>query len=697
MSIENKLLRKVLETKDWDTIIERGITSKYFTGNNSRAFKWIADFKIEYGNLPEQETFKKHFPEVSLEEDAKESVSYYCDEVRKKVKQNKLVAVLDKATEQINNGKVEECYTDIGKLLLEVNTDFTFAEKVDVGTNTLQRFQDYETSKITGGMTGYPLGIKPIDKQTGGMKDIDLFTFLAPSGKGKALTLDTPVLTTDGWKNMGELTYGDQVFGRDGKPCNIIGIYPQGKKQVYRVTFADDTYVDCCKDHLWNYSTIHRANKGYSDYKVATTEELYNNSIAKLTTKEGYKNIFIPVCKPIEFSKKPLPLDPYVLGTELKTKFIPKEYLYADINSRRKLLAGLIDTDGNVNPKGATTYSTSSMQLAKDVQELGRGLGYRVYIRSRERNDATEYTVYFSTKDYLGTSQKHLEKYQATNCKSKKHFDRLYIKSIEKLDKFEEMQCIAVDSSDHTFICKDYIVTHNTWLLGIIAANLIRAGYKVLFLTKEMSPNQILKRMDAILAPVSYNRLKNGKLDKVEEETYKHYLETIAPRFENKLSIQLVLNGVNECIAKVDAFQPDVLLVDGGYLMSEGADPEDWKAVLSVWKAFKVMALSRKVPVIITSQLTDKGSIAYATSLKQYCDGIWVMKQDEVQRASKEISIETFKIRDGEHMPPFCMSWDFNEANTFGEVLYTAFNSETKQGFLVNNEENAPLSLKKIE
>lgn len=415
MSVENKLILKILQTKEWDTVIEKGITPNYFTGSNKRAFKWLGEFRVAYGDIPDLDTFKKHFPEVSLTIDAKECVGYYCDEVRKKVRQNKLVAVLDKATDRINSGEIDECYGDIGKLLLEVNTEFTLSEKVDVGTNTLERFKEYELSKITGGMTGYPIGIKPIDKQTGGMKDVDLFTFLGKSGIGK------------------------------------------------------------------------------------------------------------------------------------------------------------------------------------------------------------------------------------------------------------------------------------TWILCVIAANLLKAGYKVLFLTKEMSPNQILKRMDAILAQVSYNRLKNGKLTTVEEEQYKVYLEKYAPKYANKLSIELVVNGVNECVAKVDAFQPEVLLVDGGYLMSEGTDPEDWKAVISVWKALKTMSLSRKVPTIITSQLTEKNTIAYSTGLKQYCDGMWVLKQDEVQRASKEISVENLKIRDGEHLLPFTMNWDWSEMQY--NVVFEAFNSETNSGFLVKEE---PVSLKKL-
>lgn len=145
-----------------------------------------------------------------------------------------------------------------------------------------------------------------------------------------------------------------------------------------------------------------------------------------------------------------------------------------------------------------------------------------------------------------------------------------------------------------------------TFLLCIIASNLIKAGYKTLFLTKEMSPHQILKRVDAIMSGVSYSRLKDGALTNDEESIYKDYLENIAPKYASKLSIELIINGVAECAAKIDAYKPDIVLIDGGYLMSEGKDPEDWKAVLSVFKAFKIIALNRKYPLLLLHSLLIK-------------------------------------------------------------------------------------------
>lgn len=765
MSVENSFLRKLIETKEWETVLNKDITADYFSGANKRAFKWLSDFKVKYGELPDKETFKKHFPEVNLNIESPETVGYYCDELRRKIRHNKLVTTLEKIDNLINDRDVDKCYTLLESLISEVNSDFTFTEKVDLGANTEKRFQDYLVNKATGGMTGIPLGIYPLDKQTGGIKEVDLISFLAKSGVGKAVTLDTPILTISGWKPMKNVSYEDKVFGSDGKPYNITGIFPQGKKQVYRVHFVDGTFVDCCKDHLWSYNTVYRVTRGYDNFKVTTTESLYNNTEVNLRNKSNNPVVFIPVNKPVEFERKELPLDPYALGLLLGdgyvgtgnssptftnpeqdlverlrkslegivtlesgdynkicyrlvskwtksnnlrkiynklgladcrsgNKFIPRIYLESSVDDRKKLLAGLLDTDGSITSRGASAFYTSSKQLADNVVELVRSLGYRTFLSAIERADkkSTEYKVHISTKDFLASSKKHYNAYteRIEKVRTNKHFDRLYISHIEKLDTYAEMQCISVDSPDHTYICKDYIVTHNTFLLCIIASNLIKAGYKTLFLTKEMSPHQILKRVDAIMSGVSYSRLKDGALTNDEESIYKDYLENIAPKYASKLSIELIINGVAECAAKIDAYKPDIVLIDGGYLMSEGKDPEDWKAVLSVFKAFKIIALNRKIPIITTTQLTDKGNIAYATSLKQYCDGMWAMLQDEVQRAAKEVEIQTLKIRDGEWTPKFTMQFDFREMNY--DVVYANFDDKKERTFKVDK----PQTLKKL-
>ena len=71
-------------------------------------------------------------------------------------------------------------------------------------------------------------------------------------GIGKAQPLDAKVMTPAGYRLMRDLKVGDQVIGADGKPHPIIGIFPQGVKDVYRITFTDGSSTESCKEHLCN-------------------------------------------------------------------------------------------------------------------------------------------------------------------------------------------------------------------------------------------------------------------------------------------------------------------------------------------------------------------------------------------------------------------------------------------------------------
>ncbi len=128
--------------------------------------------------------------------------------------------------------------------------------------------------------------------------------------RGRAETLDSPIITPDGIKLMGEIKVGDKVIGSNGKSINVIGIFPQGKKQIYKVQFADHTFVKCSEDHLWNTMTLSEKNhkKGYT----AKTTKIIKES---LKTNFGQKRHCIPMLDgAVEFNKQTIDIDPYLLG-----------------------------------------------------------------------------------------------------------------------------------------------------------------------------------------------------------------------------------------------------------------------------------------------------------------------------------------------------------------------------------------------
>lgn len=137
----------------------------------------------------------------------------------------------------------------------------------------------------------------------------------AKSGTGKALTNDSPVKTPNGETPIGELKVGDEVLNTYGGVSKVVGVFPQGKKEVVEVEFSDGTIIECCEDHLWEVSTANQRLIGESETKTA--KEIMESPL--YTPSRGHKRwqVYIPMTEPVQYSKKELPIDPYVLGVLL--------------------------------------------------------------------------------------------------------------------------------------------------------------------------------------------------------------------------------------------------------------------------------------------------------------------------------------------------------------------------------------------
>src|SRR6185312_287270 len=94
--------------------------------------------------------------------------------------------------------------------------------------------------------------------------------------RGRAQPLSTPVLTMDGFRPIGSLRIGDFVVGSNGLPTPVIGVYPQGRKEIFRVSTQDGASTLCCAEHLWHVHTPEdrcRATGG----RVLETQEMIGN------------------------------------------------------------------------------------------------------------------------------------------------------------------------------------------------------------------------------------------------------------------------------------------------------------------------------------------------------------------------------------------------------------------------------------
>ena len=185
-----------------------------------------------------------------------------------------------------------------------------------------------------------------------------------------------------------------------------------------------------------------------------------------------------------------------------KDKYIPKEYLYSDLNSRLRLLKGLAITDGHINKRGLLEYSTVSRKLSEDVTELLRGLGKQVYVKE-----------YIRKKDssYSNNSKSIFRIYELKGYKN-----GIKLVDVIKTGEITPMMCIKVSNPDHLYITNDYVLTHNTTTTSILTQSMCNNIFKELELGKNQ--NELIKDLKEDLEMVvNYIKDKSKKIENTED------------------------------------------------------------------------------------------------------------------------------------------------------------------------------------
>lgn len=151
------------------------------------------------------------------------------------------------------------------------------------------------------------------------------FLMVGSTGTGKLVTDSTrvPVETSDGsvaWKRHGDLVPGDRTFQRDGAPQDVLGVFPQGMQDVYRVTLWDGRTLDVGGPHLWSvYTSKLRSNKHAGKTVVPrtmTTLEMLERGVVRTYAGDDREHLkfFIPANGAVQWPEQDLALDPYALG-----------------------------------------------------------------------------------------------------------------------------------------------------------------------------------------------------------------------------------------------------------------------------------------------------------------------------------------------------------------------------------------------
>lgn len=329
-----------------------------------------------------------------------------------------------------------EVYVPEDKLDKDYNSKYRyrcalgFSEEKNVAT-----FRMIKPKKITFDNITYPTDCKDMLHKALKNKD-GIIIFSAPTGSGKAVLNNTliPVADDRHYVQIKDLKVGDLVYNRLGSPVSVLGIYPQGKKDVYRVYFNDGRYLDCCKDHLFSYYTQDQKTKYAHDkyntppkFNVSTVEELLNRGIGNICGNRLSLKYWIPNNQPIEREEQDYYLNPYVLGVLIGDGCLTARQLTISSNDSFivEKVSSLLNVENIVKRSSIHTYSwyfvisdrmyekrnklVSTADVLSEIPELDNMHSYEKFIPDIYKYGSIEqrYKLLQGLFDTDGTVDKH--------------------------------------------------------------------------------------------------------------------------------------------------------------------------------------------------------------------------------------------------------------------------------------------------
>ncbi|MFF2042880.1 replicative DNA helicase [Kitasatospora sp. NPDC058170] len=217
--------------------------------------------------------------------------------------------------DEIVNAAQAEIYA-----VTEQRTNEDYAPLSDIMEGALDEIE--AIGSRNGQMSGVPTGFADFDALTNGLHPGQMIVIAARPAMGKALALDTPLPTPDGWTTMGDVQVGDRLLDASGRPTRVVAATEvMTGRPCYEVLFDDGTSVIADADHQWLTETrasrrsVRAAGAPGSLAAVRTTKEIA--ATVRCETADRRANHSVHNTAALDLPERDLPVPPYTLGAWL--------------------------------------------------------------------------------------------------------------------------------------------------------------------------------------------------------------------------------------------------------------------------------------------------------------------------------------------------------------------------------------------
>jgi hypothetical protein len=249
---------------------------------------------------------------------------------------------------------------------------------------------------------------------------------------GKALLDSELIYTPYGPKKIGFADIGDIIYGDDGKLTTIMGVYPQGFVDTYKVTFEDGRSVVCCGQHQWKV-------KYNGDYKVMSTMGIIHSDFSKMT---------IDIGEAVDFPERRWLISPQLMGS------LTASFLCGSTDRIFELSNKEMDDIIYSSKKQKELFISSFMKIACGISTGDDR--FKVVYKS-------EYIISFVRRIFW--SMGYYCVMDGDDMYISKTHNRLRISDIDYYGKYKAT-CIEVDNKSHQFLTTNFVVSHNTTIMS---------------------------------------------------------------------------------------------------------------------------------------------------------------------------------------------------------------------------------------
>lgn len=249
---------------------------------------------------------------------------------------------------------------------------------------------------------------------------------------GKALLDSELIYTPYGSKKIGFADIGDIIYGDDGNLTTIVGVYPQGFVDTYKVTFEDGRSVVCCGQHQWKV-------KYHGDYKVMSTIGIIHSDFSKMT---------IDIGEAVDFPERRWLISPQLMGS------LAASFLCGATDRIFELSKKEMDDIIYSSRKQKELFISSFMKIACGINTGDDR--FKVVYKS-------EYIISFVRKIFW--SMGYCCVMDGDDMYISKTHDRLRISDIDYYGRYKAT-CIEVDNKSHQFLTTNFVVSHNTTIMS---------------------------------------------------------------------------------------------------------------------------------------------------------------------------------------------------------------------------------------